>query len=151
RVADEPPTPVGEPSDDAASARAGGPARPRWRARHALLAGAAVVVVAGVAGGVVVASPWSGDAAAQDPLITAHDGEFPEHPDGSTFSCDLQRDSGRTYAGHSTTRSAILELHSTSWHVVEAQCLLRDAGFSPGSVDGIYGAQTVAAVKRAQK
>ncbi|MFC9032469.1 peptidoglycan-binding protein [Streptomyces arboris] len=123
-----------------------GPWWRRWPALVVLGAGVAV------AGGVVVAEPWqttSKVAAPQSPFTSAHDGPYVWGRETS-YPCRIQQHSGRTYAGHSGTHQTVLAHNTTSWDVVEAQCLLREAGFDPGAVDGVYGPHTEQAVKRLQ-
>ncbi|MFZ4265759.1 peptidoglycan-binding protein [Streptomyces arboris] len=123
-----------------------GPWWRRWPALVVLGAGVAV------AGGVVVAEPWqtgSKAAAPQSPFTSAHDGPYVWGRETS-YPCRIQQHSGRTYAGHSGTHQTVLAHNTTSWDVVEAQCLLREAGFDPGAVDGVYGPHTEQAVKRLQ-
>lgn len=129
--------------------RTAGDPGPWWRRWPAL-----VVLGAGVAvaGGVVVAEPWqarSKAAAPQSPFTSAHDGPYVWGRETS-YPCRIQQHSGRTYAGHSGTHQTVLAHNTTSWDVVEAQCLLREAGFEPGAVDGVYGPNTEQAVKRLQ-
>ncbi|MDO0930781.1 peptidoglycan-binding protein [Streptomyces sp. DG2A-72] len=68
-----------------------------------------------------------------------------------TYTCRLERNDGRWYAGNSRTADAVLTSGQAGPKVAEAQCLLRRAGISPGDVDGIYGPLTEAAVKRLQQ
>ncbi|MGW1201211.1 peptidoglycan-binding protein [Streptomyces cyaneofuscatus] len=129
--------------------RGAGDPGPWWRRWPAL-----VVLGAGVAvaGGVLVAEPWqagSKAAAPRSPFTSAHDGPYVWGREAS-YPCRIQQHSGRTYAGHSGTHQTVLAHNSTSWDVVEAQCLLREAGFDPGAVDGVYGPRTEQAVKRLQ-
>ncbi|MFG3252295.1 peptidoglycan-binding protein [Streptomyces sp. NPDC048172] len=137
------------------------PAAPERRGLRWLLAGVAAGLVLG-ATGLVAAQPWKSEAAtnpgpspsesrSRNPLESAHESAFPKHPKGDTYRCEVREHDGRTYAGHSATRRKVIEINSVGWEVVEAQCLLREAGFPPGAVDGIYGENTVNAVKRAQK
>lgn len=107
-----------------------------------------------------------------------HAGTFPGHeedahavgPHGTrepravgAHSCQVRRHEGRTYAGHSATARQVLGIGSRGAEVVEAQCLLREAGFAPwgaegvpgvprasGGVSGVYGTSTVGAVRRFQ-
>ncbi|MGA5893708.1 peptidoglycan-binding protein [Streptomyces venetus] len=67
------------------------------------------------------------------------------------YTCKAQRIDGRWYAGNSRTRKAVLATGNAGPEVAEAQCLLREAGFSPGAVDGIFGPHTEQAVKELQK
>ncbi|WP_236240349.1 peptidoglycan-binding protein [Streptomyces sp. CC228A] len=69
---------------------------------------------------------------------------------GRTYDCDVRREDGRLYAGHSDTLTALLEQIGTSWDVAEAQCLLNHHGYDVGAVDGVYGRATEKAVKRLQ-
>ncbi|MFF7163415.1 helix-turn-helix domain-containing protein [Streptomyces sp. NPDC008086] len=72
---------------------------------------------------------------------------------GKTYPCGVHKadgpDGGILVAGYSSTRTAVLA--GPGWDVVEAQCLLRYRNMAPGTVDGIYGQQTIAAVMRLQK
>ncbi|WP_309236511.1 peptidoglycan-binding protein [Streptomyces sp. CAI 127] len=70
---------------------------------------------------------------------------------GRTHSCDVHRDDGKLWAGHSDTDKALLQQITTSWDVVEAQCLLEHRGYPVGAVDGAYGQATEKAVKRLQE
>ncbi|NJQ00677.1 peptidoglycan-binding protein [Streptomyces zingiberis] len=142
----------------------GGPAGPprargsRRALRTPLLAGLAVAATA-VAAVLIVSAPWEDDEpvvprSAKDgatvPTARGHEGAYTLEP-GRTYRCAVERgDDGLLSAGHSTTRDAVLQYSSTGWDVVEAQCLLRHHGFSPGGVDGIYGDLTARAVKRIQ-
>ncbi|MDJ1135988.1 peptidoglycan-binding protein [Streptomyces iconiensis] len=131
------------------------PPPPRHRAVGGLLVGAVAGFVVGLTA-LFAMAPWDEDRAVErtggrSELVGAHEGAFPKHPKGKTYRCDVQRHDGRTYAGHSATRQKVIEINSVGWEVVEAQCLLREAGFSPQGTDGIYGDNTVNAVKRFQK
>ncbi|MER6416947.1 helix-turn-helix domain-containing protein [Streptomyces humidus] len=72
---------------------------------------------------------------------------------GKSYPCAVHRAGGPgkgvLVAGYSTTRTAVLA--GPGWDVVEAQCLLRHHRMDPGTVDGVYGQQTIAAVVRLQK
>ncbi|MBQ0973511.1 peptidoglycan-binding protein [Streptomyces sp. RK31] len=68
----------------------------------------------------------------------------------SLHTCRLARTDGRWYAGHSRTLRAVATYGHTGPVVIEAQCLLRRAGASPGDVDGIFGPLTRRAVRRFQ-
>lgn len=71
---------------------------------------------------------------------------------GEERTCAVQRDEtdGRLYAGYSRTLTEQLQRDATRWSVVEAQCLLRHRGISPGITDGSFGGNTERAVKRLQ-
>lgn len=66
------------------------------------------------------------------------------------YTCRPVRADGRWYAGHSRTRDTVVAYGRMGPEVIEAQCLLRRAGISPGDVDGIFGPLTRNAVKRLQ-
>jgi peptidoglycan hydrolase-like protein with peptidoglycan-binding domain len=70
---------------------------------------------------------------------------------GKDYPCKVQRaKDGLLYAGYSSTRIDLIGMGSAQWAVVEAQCLLRHHGFSPGIADGNFGSRTQRAVKRLQ-
>jgi transcriptional regulator with XRE-family HTH domain len=66
------------------------------------------------------------------------------------YTCRPERTDGRWYAGHSRTQDAVVVYGQAGPDVVEAQCLLRRAGISPGGIDGIFGPRTQRAVERFQ-
>ena len=68
----------------------------------------------------------------------------------SLHTCRLERADGRWYAGYSRTLQTLAAYGRTGPVVIEAQCLLRRAGASPGDVDGIFGPLTRRAVRRFQ-
>ncbi|MGW2179074.1 helix-turn-helix domain-containing protein [Streptomyces sp. NPDC001732] len=70
---------------------------------------------------------------------------------GQTYECTVQRKDGRLRAGHSDTREMLLDINSTGFDVVEAQCLLREKGFDPGVFDGLYDERTKGAAKKFQQ
>ncbi|MCC3652149.1 peptidoglycan-binding protein [Streptomyces sp. S07_1.15] len=153
---DPPADPLPGPGPDPARAPE---ATRRRRLRVPVVAGLAVAAVAaGTA--LVVAAPWedgdtpaapgaAGSSTPAEPSARAHDGPFVYEP-GRTYRCDVRRENGLLGAGHSATRDAVLQNSTTGWDVVEAQCLLKHHGFSPGGIDGIYGDLTARAVKRMQ-
>ncbi|MFE3048057.1 helix-turn-helix domain-containing protein [Streptomyces albidoflavus] len=140
-----PPALLGEPDAPAE------PARARPARRTLLAAGGALVVVAAVLAVVVtLVLPGRGSAGAgeEEHRRTATE-EFAFEPD-RTYDCDIHRFEGRLYAGHSDTQDALLQQISTTWEVVEAQCLLEHRGYRIGGIDGAYGPATERAVKRLQ-
>ncbi|MEU5366434.1 peptidoglycan-binding protein [Streptomyces sp. NPDC005925] len=68
----------------------------------------------------------------------------------SLYTCRPKQSDGRWYAGHSRTRESTVVYGQTGPEVIEVQCLLSRAGFSPGDIDGIFGPMTQRAVKRFQ-
>jgi transcriptional regulator with XRE-family HTH domain len=100
------------------------------------------VVLGGLVTGLLVVAPWEYGGSSSP----AH-GAF-AYKAGKTYPCVVKRRDGQLYAGYSTTSTALLS--GPDWDVVEAQCLLRHYGFDPGVVDGVYGPNTVRAVKRLQ-
>ncbi|MFP3119375.1 helix-turn-helix domain-containing protein [Streptomyces sp. Iso 434] len=140
-----PPVLIGEPDGPAKPAR-GRPAR-----RTLLAAGGALVVVAAALAVVLtLVLPGRGSAGAGEEehrRVAAE--EFVFKPD-RTYDCDIHRFQGRLHAGHSDTEEALLQQISTTWDVVEAQCLLEHRGYRIGGIDGAYGPATERAVKRLQ-
>src|SRR5439155_5846763 len=90
----------------------------------------------------VAAHPWRSDTRGTAAAPTA------TRP---VYTCQVERKDGVLYAGNSTTRDAILQQGMVGPDVAEAQCLLRNAGFSPGDVDGVYRDVTERAVRRVQQ
>ncbi|KLJ03048.1 peptidoglycan-binding protein [Streptomyces albidoflavus] len=140
-----PPVLVGEQAGPAE------PAKARPARRTLLAAGGALVVVAAVLAVVLtLVLPGRGSAGAGEEehrRVAAE--EFAFKPD-RTYDCDIHRFQGRLYAGHSDTEEALLQQISTTWDVVEAQCLLEHRGYRIGGIDGAYGPATERAVKRLQ-
>ncbi|MFD5181954.1 peptidoglycan-binding protein [Streptomyces sp. NPDC058372] len=141
----------GRPVVIGAPATAAKPARSRSARRTLLAAGAALVVVAGVLAVVLtLILPGRGTAGTgEEEHRRVAVEEFAFEP-GRTYACDIHRFEGRLYAGRSETTEALLQQITTSWDVVEAQCLLEHRGYRIGGVDGAYGAATERAVKRLQ-
>ncbi|MEG3627190.1 peptidoglycan-binding protein [Streptomyces poriticola] len=134
-------------SDGAAAAGTAEPtARRRGHRRTALAAavGAGIVAVPGVVALLLSAA----DSSSADNRQVAESAYVFEP--GRTYSCDIHREKGLLHAGSSDTTDAVLQQISTSWDVVEAQCLLEYRGYELGVVDGAYGAATERAVKRFQ-
>lgn len=99
----------------------------------------------GDAAGAPTAQPGSGGSATS---ARHGPGRYVFEP-GKTYPCPVRRSGGVLAAGYSTTRTAVLA--GPGWDVVEAQCLLKHRRIDPGTVDGIYGQRTIAAVTRLQK
>ncbi|MEV4441097.1 helix-turn-helix domain-containing protein [Streptomyces sp. NPDC049577] len=146
---------AGEAAGDGPDDRPEGPAEePRQRKRRlrVLVAAAAVLVVA-LAAGLLIGRPWQDDdtkgatatAAAQpsqSPFVFVQ---------GRNRPCRVERRDGGLRAGYSTTRSVLMDLKSSGWEVLEAQCLLKYHGYDPGIADGSYGPRSKAAASAFQK
>ncbi|WP_323379241.1 peptidoglycan-binding protein [Streptomyces durbertensis] len=120
---------------------------PRGRRHRTAVLAAAVGGLAVAAVAVAVLLTSSGSTVAEE--RTPAQPEFVFEP-GRSYDCDVRRDGGLLEAGHSNSTDAVLQQISTSWDVVEAQCLLEHRGYEVGVVDGAYGAATERAVKRFQ-
>ncbi|MFE2676220.1 peptidoglycan-binding protein [Streptomyces hygroscopicus] len=149
------------------SAAAGGFRSPGVRRSVALAAVVAAALV-GLGTGTLIPAPWRDDDGRGDAARVVMGTPGPR-PSGSTatatqgpgryvfqmgksYPCEVRE--GRTAggglgAGYSTTGTAVLA--GPGWDVVEAQCLLRHHKIDPGTVDGVYGQRTIAAVARLQK
>jgi peptidoglycan hydrolase-like protein with peptidoglycan-binding domain len=125
----------------------------RGRRRWVLASVAAVVVAVAVVIALAMAAPWQADdgqAAAGASERAPGKGEF-VFKTGKDYPCKVRRDgNGLLYAGYSRTRTALAGQQSSGWTVVEAQCLLRHRGVSPGIADGLFGPHTERAVERLQ-
>ncbi|GHJ33730.1 hypothetical protein TPA0910_81630 [Streptomyces hygroscopicus subsp. sporocinereus] len=151
------------------SAAAGG-FRPPGVRRSVALAAVVAAALVGLGTGTLIPAPWRDDDGRGD-AAGAVMGTPGPRPSGSTatatatqgpgryvfqmgksYPCEVRE--GRTAggglgAGYSTTGTAVLA--GPGWDVVEAQCLLRHHKLDPGTVDGVYGQRTIAAVARLQK
>ncbi|CAL9312746.1 MULTISPECIES: peptidoglycan-binding protein [Streptomyces] len=136
---------VGPADQDAAPA-----APPRRPARRTALVAATVATLGTLAAATVFLVSRESSGAVNGDDRRGEKAAFVFEP-GRTHACDIHREDGLLHAGHSDTRDALLQQISTSWDVVEAQCLLTHRGYSPGLVDGAYGAETEKAVKRFQE
>ncbi|AGP51674.1 hypothetical protein M271_00175 [Streptomyces rapamycinicus NRRL 5491] len=135
--------------------------------RPIALATVVAAALVGVGAGMLIAAPWGDDDGGGDKAkttvgtpsaqpssnITATEGPGQYiFKLGKSYPCKVRRTGpagGGLGAGYSTTRTAVLA--GPGWDVVEAQCLLHHHKMDPGTVDGIYGQQTIAAVARLQK
>ncbi|MBZ4320851.1 helix-turn-helix domain-containing protein [Streptomyces huiliensis] len=70
---------------------------------------------------------------------------------GRSRPCHVERGDGGLRAGYSPTRSVLMDLKSSGWEVLEAQCLLKHHGFDPGLIDGSFGERSKAAAQAFQK
>ncbi|AOR37341.1 hypothetical protein BFF78_26665 [Streptomyces fodineus] len=154
---------AGEPEAGADSVPGGEEPAGRGRGRRmlAVVLASAVLVTAVIV--LLVAAPWNGgreridgrpvpaDATASASGTGAAKGPF-VYRAGKDYPCRVHRaQDGLLYAGYSTTRVGLIGSGSSQWSVVEAQCLLRHHGFSPGMADGAFGSRTERAVERLQE
>ncbi|MEU6609488.1 peptidoglycan-binding protein [Streptomyces shenzhenensis] len=142
-----PATPEHEPAEQ----------QPHGRLLHAAIAVGAVALVLSVSTTILLAvqlaearatakNNRAGTAAAESD-ITAPD---PASVLPALYTCRPQQTDGHWYAGHSHTQETVVAYGHTGPEVIEAQCLLRRTGISPGDIDGIFGPLTQRAVKRLQ-
>ncbi|MFE9306307.1 helix-turn-helix domain-containing protein [Streptomyces sp. NPDC006706] len=145
-----------EPADVGKGTRDGEPGSGR-RSWVAVLAAASVTALLALTA-LLVAAAWDHGGAPDRPAAAAgssatdRDGHPFVFQAGKDHSCSVRRDKdGLLYAGYSNTRTELLGVGSAQWSVVEAQCLLRHHGFSPGLADGAFGSGTERAVQRLQR
>ncbi|MBH1935960.1 helix-turn-helix domain-containing protein [Streptomyces sp. AV19] len=122
----------------------------RIPSRALVVAGAVTVLVVALAAGLLIARPWQGD----DGGGGAPGGTAPSpfvFVQGRSRPCEVRREDGELRAGYSPTRSVLMDLKSSGWEVLEAQCLLRHHGHDPGLIDGSYGPKSKAAAQDFQK
>ncbi|MER5496861.1 MULTISPECIES: helix-turn-helix domain-containing protein [unclassified Streptomyces] len=114
-----------------------------------LVAAVVLAVAVSFGAGLLTARAWDDDAPAKKKTgpVAAGTGYLR----GQTYECAVQRKDGRLRAGHSDTREMLLDINSTGFDVVEAQCLLREKGFDPGVFDGLYDERTKGAAKKFQQ
>ncbi|MFD9908896.1 peptidoglycan-binding protein, partial [Streptomyces sp. NPDC059063] len=153
---------VGAGGDVVGGGRDGPPRGTRPRRRRRLLVGAVCAALLALVAGLLIGRPWEDDGSssaggrdkqgqqAEPGLRPGDRGEFHYVP-GKKHRCDISRKDGALYATYSLSTEALLDTNSTSWEVVEAQCLLRHHGYDPGTVDGAYGPKTKSAAKRFQR
>ncbi|MFB7028915.1 MULTISPECIES: peptidoglycan-binding protein [unclassified Streptomyces] len=122
-----------------APARAPSPAR--------LLLAAVLVAAVSFGAGLLTAGAWDDGDEAGAKAAVAGSGYLR----GQTYPCEARRGDGGLRAGHSDTREMLLDINSTGFDVVEAQCLLHAKGFGPGAFDGLYDERTKKAVKDFQR
>ncbi|MFE6678519.1 helix-turn-helix domain-containing protein [Streptomyces sp. NPDC057729] len=112
------------------------------------LAAVALAVAVAFGAGVLTARGWDDEAPAEKTGPVAVGAGYLR---GQTYKCAVRRQDGELRAGHSDTREMLLDINSTGFDVVEAQCLLREKGFSPGVFDGLYDERTKGAAKTFQQ
>lgn len=144
-----------EPGTEPGTEPGSGAPRPHGRALRITLTAGSVALVLAVAASVLLAvrlTDGEGRAAAAGLTATATTAAgSPEESDRPRYTCRAERIEDRWYAGNSRTMKAVLAEGHAGPEVAEAQCLLREAGLSPGAVDGIFGPHTKRAVRDLQK
>ncbi|OLZ69792.1 hypothetical protein AV521_15680 [Streptomyces sp. IMTB 2501] len=136
--------------------------RVRRRGRRVLGAALAAIVVVSAVVALLVMAPWDGGRERTDGRPAPADATAPAAPTGTRtqafvfragkdYPCKVRRaGDGLLYAGYSSTRVGLIGMGSAQWSVVEAQCLLRHHGMSPGIADGAFGSRTEHAVEQLQ-
>ncbi|MFF4156302.1 helix-turn-helix domain-containing protein [Streptomyces sp. NPDC001678] len=142
--------PTTPPTGD--GARSGARSRAR-RTTTVVLVAAVVALTVALAAVLLVTRPWQDDrtAAGHDHAASGNTQAPFVFVQGRSRPCDVQRHDGDLRAGYSATRTTLMDLKSTGWEVLEAQCLLRHHGFDPGISDGSYGERSKNAAKAFQK
>ncbi|MFD0382807.1 peptidoglycan-binding protein [Streptomyces stramineus] len=110
-----------------------------------------IVLVLALAATLLITRPWQDDEGPA-PAATSGNTQAPfVFTQGRARPCDVRRADGELRAGYSATRTTLMDLKSSGWEVLEAQCLLKHHGFDPGVPDGSYGERSKEAAKRFQK
>ncbi|MGI5339601.1 helix-turn-helix domain-containing protein [Streptomyces sp. CA-181903] len=123
------------------------------RRRMWLYVAAVAVLVVALAVALLAARPWKDD----DARAKGDAGAAAVSPSAFVFvqgrsrPCRVERQGGELRAGYSPTRTVLMDLKSSGWEVLEAQCLLKYHGFDPGLIDGSFGERSKAAAERFQK
>ncbi|MEV4434692.1 helix-turn-helix domain-containing protein [Streptomyces sp. NPDC049585] len=113
------------------------------------LTAAVVVLAAALVATLLATRPWQDEA---KPAPAAGDTPAPfVFVEGRERACAVKRVGGELRAGYSTTHDKLMDLKSSGWEVLEAQCLLKYHGFDPGIADGSYGERSKRAAKDFQK
>ncbi|MEY9846655.1 peptidoglycan-binding protein [Streptacidiphilus sp. MAP5-3] len=138
---------VGGPTEPVVGVAAGGSATPQqahrgWRTVIA----SAVAALAGAGIALAIVQPWNGTAA----CATVAPPQPPIVPSPPAYVCHDSRVNGLWEAGYSTTTTTTTEITMQSPVVVELQCLLQRAGFTPEGIDGSFGMKTEKAVVQFQ-
>ncbi|MEU3353340.1 helix-turn-helix domain-containing protein [Streptomyces sp. NPDC037389] len=123
------------------------------RTTTVVLAAAVVALAVALVAVLLVTRPWQDDrtTAGHDHAVGGDSTAPFVFVQGRSRPCDVQRHDGDLRAGYSATRTTLMDLKSTGWEVLEAQCLLRYHGFDPGISDGSYGERSKNAAKAFQK
>ncbi|NJQ02038.1 peptidoglycan-binding domain-containing protein [Streptomyces zingiberis] len=66
------------------------------------------------------------------------------------YSCRYSVSEPYAYAGHYSGTTVVPGSTVVTTAGIEAQCLLKRAGFDPGTIDGVFGSNSRAAAKRFQ-
>ncbi|MFI9204773.1 helix-turn-helix domain-containing protein [Streptomyces sp. NPDC053048] len=128
------------------------PVRERARLTTWVLAGAVVALSAALVAVLLVTKPWQDDGAGDKAKAPAGNAQTPfVFVQGRARACDVERRDGQLGAGYSATRTTLMDLKSSGWEVLEAQCLLKHHGFDPGIPDGSYGERSKKAAQAFQK
>ncbi|GAA1878457.1 helix-turn-helix domain-containing protein [Streptantibioticus ferralitis] len=114
-----------------------------------VLLGAVAVLSAVLATVLLVTRPWQGEGVRPEAVQGSSQTPFVYVP-GRAHPCDVKRQEGELRAGYSTTRTMLMDVNSTGWEILEAQCLLKYHGYDPGIPDGAYGERSKGAAKRFQ-
>lgn len=126
---------------------AGGSAAPQqahrgWRT----VITSAIAALAGAGIALAVVQPWNGTAA----CATVAPPQPPIVPSPPHYVCHDTQVNGLWEAGYSTTTTTTTLITMQSPVVVELQCLLQRAGFTPEGIDGNFGVNTEKAVVQFQ-
>ncbi|MFF2011516.1 helix-turn-helix domain-containing protein [Streptomyces sp. NPDC058195] len=139
------------PEPEPAPSRDGGPRRNGRTVPLGWAVGTAVVAVAAAFGAGMLTGGARGGADAPEARPSGVVAAGAGYLRGRTYPCAVRREHRELRAGHSDTREMLLDINSTGFDVVEAQCLLREKGFDPGATDGLYDERAKGAAKKFQQ
>ncbi|GHG65738.1 helix-turn-helix domain-containing protein [Streptomyces griseocarneus] len=138
---------AGDGTDDVG----GLPVRDRARRTTWVLVATVVALAAALVAVLVTTKPWQDDDAKPADSATGNTQTPFIFMQGRARPCHVQRKNGELRVGYSATRTTLMDLKSSGWEVLEAQCLLKHHGFDPGIPDGSYGERSKKAAQDFQK
>ncbi|MCQ4042583.1 peptidoglycan-binding protein [Streptantibioticus rubrisoli] len=139
-----------EAKDHGGADGAAGPGNRRTGGRTCVTIGCVSVLAAALVAVLLVTRPWQYEETGTGTVHVSAQPAF-VFQRGQCHRCLVQRQAGELRAGYSTTSTVFVDVNSTGWEVIEAQCLLRYHGYDPGVPDGEYDMQAMNATERFQR